>query len=246
MLIVAIAEPIGGNVGFSDRHCLLGDDGSPLQVHRGRVRATYQNLLSRRGWSGRTTIDPNHSAVVEGDHYLTAMTPAQRDAVESTIEQGQSDVVRKALPPTVLTSDETAELVAEFPAAVGGRRMDDMTIRNLVGGEQDVFVAACGDQLAGQWGPVGKPCPARPWVCLMCPLAVFLPRHAPNLLRLKAFFARQFRQMPVDQFVMVFGPYADRLDNEVLPLFDPRVLTQAAVGLRDDDTEIALRPEETT
>jgi Transposase DDE domain len=32
---------------------------------------------------------------------------------------------------------------------------------------------------------------------------VFAPRHAPNLLRLKAFFARQFRQMPVPQFLAV-------------------------------------------
>ena len=34
--------------------------------------------------SGRATIDPNHSPEVEGDHYLTAATPAQRDAVEAS------------------------------------------------------------------------------------------------------------------------------------------------------------------
>ncbi len=246
MPVVSIIGRDGMNAQFVRRHGLIADDGSSLPLHRGRIRTTYQNLLSRRGWTGRTTIDPNHSAAVEGDHYLTAMTPAQRDSVESIIEQGQSDIVRKALPPTVLSGEQTADLVAGFPVAIGQRRIDDATVLELVGGEQDVFVAACTDQLAGQWGPVGKPCPARPWVCLMCPLAVFLPRHAPNLLRLKAFFARQFRQMPAGQFVRVFGPYANRLDHEILPLFDLRVLDHATTAVRDDDTEIPLRPEETT
>ena len=71
-----------------------------------------------------------------------------------------------------------------------------------------MFTAACADQLSGLHGPKGKPCPARPWVCLLCPLAVFAPRHAANLLRLKAFFSRQWRQMPAAQFMAVFGPYA--------------------------------------
>ncbi|HEX6359916.1 hypothetical protein [Actinophytocola sp.] len=37
-------------------------DGVPIPIHRARIRTTYQNLLSRRGWTGRTTIDPNHSS----------------------------------------------------------------------------------------------------------------------------------------------------------------------------------------
>lgn len=244
--VVSVAGQPGKNAIFSRDQGLLADDGSPLQIHRGRIRATYLNLLSRRGWTGRTTIDPNHSASVEGDHYLTATTPAQLDAVESIIEDGQADVIRKALPPTVLTETQVAELVTEIPTAVGRHRMDNAAIVELVGGEKDVFVSACTDQLAGLWGPVGKPCPARPWVCLLCPLAVFLPHHAPNLLRLKAFFARQFRQMSTDQFMKVFGPYAHRLDNEILPLFDAEVLDRATVAVRDDDSEIPLRPEETT
>lgn len=234
------------NARFARRHELVADDGSPLKIHRGRIRATYHNLLARRGWTGRATIDPNHSAAVEGDHYVTATTPAQRELVESIIEEGQSDIIRKSIPPTVLSGDQTADLVARFPSEIAQRQIDDETIQELVGGERDVFLAACTDQLSGQWGPAGKPCPARPWVCLMCPLAVFLPRHAPNLLRLKAFFARQFRQMTTDQFISVFGPYSDRLDSEILPLFEQRILDQAATTVADDDTELPLRPEETT
>jgi hypothetical protein len=108
-----------------------------------------------------------------------------------------------------------------------------------------VFVAACADQLSGLHGPKGKPCPARPWVCLLCPLAVFAPRHAANLLRLKAFFSRQWQQMTTAQFMAVFGPYAHRID-EVLDRFDPALLAHGARGVADDDTELPLRPEEAT
>jgi hypothetical protein len=75
---------------------------------------------------------------------------------------------------------------------------------------------------------------------------VFAPRHAANLLRLKAFFARQFRGMPLAQFMAVFGRYADRLDHDILPRFSPAVLAAAAGQVGDRDDELPLRPEETT
>ncbi|MEU6718724.1 hypothetical protein ABZ897_45285 [Nonomuraea sp. NPDC046802] len=123
--------------------------------------------------------------------------------------------------------------------------LDNAAIAELVGGARDVFTAACGDQLSGLHGPAGRPCPARPWVCLLCPLAVFAPRHAANLLRLKAFFSRQWQQMPAAQFMAVFGPYAVRI-GQVLDRFDPAVVAVAAAVVGDTDEEIPLRPEERT
>ncbi len=61
----------------------------------------------------------------------------------------------------------------------GVLNLDDATIAGLLSGEQDVFTAACADPLSGLHGPAGKPCPARPWVCLLCPLAVFTPPGTP-------------------------------------------------------------------
>ncbi|WAX76997.1 hypothetical protein [Streptomyces sp. KMM 9044] len=124
--------------------------------------------------------------------------------------------------------------------------LDAVAIAELVGGERDVFTAACADQLAGVHGPAGQPCPARPWVCLLCPLSVFLPRHAANLLRLNAFFSRQFRQMSTENFVRVFGPYADRLATEILPKLSEETKEKAAREVADDDTGLPLRPEEGT
>ena len=156
-------------------------------------------------------IDPNHSPEVEGDHYLSATTPTQRRAVEAIVEDAQHDLLRRAHPPTVIPERDIAALARDYPRLLASIRLDDAVIGELVGGTRDVFTAACADQLSGLHGPKGKPCPARPWVCLLCPLAVFAPRHAPNLLRLKAFFSRQWQQMPAAQSMAVFGPYSHGL-----------------------------------
>ena len=74
---------------------------------------------------------------------------------------------------------------------------------------------------------------------------MFAPRHAANLLRLKAFFSRQWQQMPAAQFMAVFGPYSQRV-SQVLDRFDPAVVTRAAASIGDRDDEIPLRPEELT
>lgn len=243
------AGPVHRNVirRWAAGHQLCDDDGRPLKIHRHRIRTTHQSLRDKRAWTGnsRATIDPNHGPGVEGDRYLTATTPAQRDAVDIIIEDAQHDVVRRAHPPTVLTDDDTAALAGGWPELLAGLRLDDVVVAELLGGRRDVFVAACADQLSGLHGPPGQPCPARPWVCLLCPLAVFAPRHATNLLRLKAFFSRQWRAMPAAQFMAVFGPYAQRID-QVLGRYQPAVLAGAAAQVADDDDELPLRPEELT
>jgi hypothetical protein len=222
---------------------LRGDDGHLLRVHKHRIRTTFEYRRDKSAWTGRTTIDPNHSARVEGDHYLSQPTPAQQDALNSVIEDAQGDLVRKARTPLVLSTEHAAQAATELPHRMAGLELTDTVIVEMVAGQRDVFTAACGDQLAGLHGPAGKPCPG---VCLLCPLAVFAPRHAPNLLRLKAFFARQFRQMPVTQFMAVFGPYAQRLDADILPRFAPAVLATATNEVSNQDDELPLRPEETT
>ena len=157
----------------------------------------------------------------------------------------QHDLIRRAHPPAVLTEDDAASLARDYPQLVTTLGLDDTVLAELVGGERDVFTAACADQLSGLHGPKGQPCPARPWVCLLCPLAIFAPRHAASLLRLKAFFSRQWQQMPAAQFMAVFGPYSQRI-GQVLDRFDPAVLDQAARQVTDDDSGIPLRPEERT
>ena len=229
------------------RHGVAGDDGGPLKIHRSRIRTTHHAMRDRSAWtgSGRATIDPNHSPHVEGDHYLSATTPSQQRAVEAIVEDAQHDLLRRAHPPVVVTEEDSVALLGGYPQLIASLQLKDAAIVELVGGQRDVFVAACADQLSGLHGPKGKPCPARPWVCLLCPLAVFAPRHASNLLRLKVFFSRQWRQMPAAQFMAVFGPYSQRI-SQVLACYDPTVLAQASRGVGDHDDELPLRPEELT
>jgi hypothetical protein len=166
------------------------DDGQSLSLHGGRIRATYHRRRDRAAWTGRTTIDPNHSARVEGDHYLTSHTPAQLDAIEGIIEQAQGDIRRKAEPPVVVTTEDAAAFATAFPRLMEDAGLHAARGRALLSGEQDVFVAACASPLNSPHAPAGTLCPARPWVCLLCPLAAFTPRHLPNLLRLEEYFSQ--------------------------------------------------------
>jgi hypothetical protein len=165
--------------------------------------------------------------------------------VDALVEDAQHDLLRRAQPPVVITEEDAAGLARDYPRLVAVLALDDTVLAELVGGERDVFTAACADQLSGLHGPKGKPCPARPWVCLLCPLAVFAPRHAVNLLRLRAFFSRQWQQMPSAHFMAVFGPYSQRV-SQVLERFDPAVIAAAASGVSGSDDEMPLRPEEAT
>lgn len=225
---------------FTTAAGLLDDDGGQLRLHGGRIRATYQHRRDRSTWTGRTTIDPNHSAQVEGDHYLHSHTTAQLEALDTIIEQAQSDLRRKAKSPVIITGQDAAEFAASFPAMVEQAGLDADAITALLTGQQDVFVAACAAPLNSPYAPVGTLCPARPWVCLLCPLATFAPRHLPNLLRLKAFFARQGTELTATQFLALFGPYAARLDNDVLPRFAAADIATASQLANENGAEAGV------
>ncbi|MDG9713003.1 hypothetical protein [Streptomyces sp. DH10] len=229
---------------------LMGDDGKPLAMNMHRIRTTYDSMRDRRAWAGsrRATLDPNRSPQVEGDHYLKAGTPKQRELVDEIIAEAQNDMLRRAEAPVVLADEDVAVLVRDYPEKVAALGLNDEALDALVGGARDVFTAACGDQLSGLHGPKGQPCPARPWVCLLCPLALFTPRHLPNLMRLRAFFARQWDQMTQAEFMGVFGRYDQRLAELLAPdaHFTSKALLAATAQVIDDDTELPLRPEEGT
>jgi hypothetical protein len=165
------------------------------------------------------------------------------DAIEGVIEQAQHDLRRKAMPPVVVTSENAAAFTTAFPSLVEDAGLDTVAINALLAGEQDVFVAACADPLNNPHAPAGTLCPARPWVCLLCPLAAFAPRHLPNLLRLKEYFSQQGRRMTAAQFMRIFGPYAARLDEDILPRFGAAAIDVVTRQLTDT-AELPLHLEE--
>ena len=96
--------------------------GQPIGIHRHRIRTTYLSLRDKRAWAGnqRARVDPNHTPAIEGDHYFTATTPAQRQAVEAIVEDAQQDLVRRAHPPVVLGEDGSAALAADMLGTIAG------------------------------------------------------------------------------------------------------------------------------
>ncbi|SHG75404.1 hypothetical protein [Streptoalloteichus hindustanus] len=65
---------------------------------------------------------------------------------------------------------------------------------------------------------------------------------------MQAFFARQWRHLPSAQFMVLFGPYAQRIDA-ILAAFrdrDPELLVRAVHDVADTDAELPLLPEERT
>ncbi len=229
---------------FVARHGLVGDDGQPLRLHFAALRATYF-ARHDRAWNGALRIDANHSRVVEGDHYL-AQTRAS-DAIEATIEAAQREAVRKAaLAPLTLISPEELDRLDADPAAAGARlAMTADAARQLIGGERDVFAAACKDFYNSPHGEAGSPCPAPVWACLFCPLAVFTPSKVPNLLRLRAHLDRQWKSLPASEWMALYGAAHLRLERDILAGFGAAVL-DAAQSVVDGDLagDLYLRPEE--
>lgn len=243
-------KPDEGN--WYERNGLVDAEGNPFLIHGPRIRTTFEASKDRRIWqsTSRARIDPNHTPAVEGAHYVAHQTPTQKAATEAIIESAQSDLIRRSQHPLVIKNDDDLVMFLEgFPAEAARLGLDDAALAELIGGERDVFAAACGDQLSGLHGPVGKACPARPWICMLCPLALFAPRHLPNLMRLRAFFTRQWQQTPAAAFMAHFGPYAQRLDDllsQQSNYFTEAALRDAAGQVADTDHELPLRPEELT
>ena len=231
---------------FVARHGLLGDDGAPLRLRFSVLRPTYF-ARHDRDWNGALRIDANHSAAVEGDHYL-APTRAS-SAIDAVIEAAQRDAVRKAAtaPLTLLSAEELDRLAASPSAAASRLAMSREAARELVDGERDVFAAACKDFHNSPHGPAGSPCPAPVWTCLSCPLAVFTPSHVPNLLRLRAHLDRQWRSLGSTEWMSAYGASHLRLERDILASFPPP-LVHAAQAVVDGDLDPAdglyLPPEQ--
>jgi hypothetical protein len=66
------------------------------------------------------------------------------------VEDAQHDLLRKAHPPTVVTDEDAATVARDYPQLVTALNLDDTVLAELIGGQRDVFTAACADQLAGR------------------------------------------------------------------------------------------------
>jgi len=215
---------------FVARHGLLDDDGAPMRLRFGGLRATYFARHDRH-WNGALRIDPNHSARVEGDHYL-AQTRAS-DPLEATIEAAQRDALRKAAtaPLTLFDPDELAALVDDPEAAAVRLGITASAAAELLAGQRDVFAAACKDFYHSPHGAPGVACPSPVWTCLFCPLAVFTPAKVPNLLRLRDHLEAQWKELGAEEWMHLYGAAQVRLERDILARFPASVLETARAAV---------------
>lgn len=119
--------------GWVQAHDLRDDDGELLRIDRRRLRTTFIAQRGQRQWSLRAAIDPNHSPQAEGDHYLSAVTPAQKAVVEEIARDAQGDLLRRAS--AALVVDEAAS-AAGHPEEVHRLGLAENVLAELLSGQR--------------------------------------------------------------------------------------------------------------
>ncbi|WP_448059069.1 hypothetical protein [Cellulomonas hominis] len=221
---------------FLTRHHLRSDDGELLRLNLRRLRTTWTARKSKF-WHGAVTVDPNHSATVEGDRYLTRS--ADPGEVDTLVEDAQADLMRRAdhVALVLATDDELADQV-DSPGATWARGQDEASST----APWDMFAAACRDPFKSPFSPAGSFCAAAVWSCLVCPLAVITPSKLPALLRLHDFLQARSAAVTEREWVVAYAPAWVQLTTRVLPRFDDATLA-AARAIVTNDEEIAMPAE---
>jgi hypothetical protein len=216
---------------FLDAHALRDDDRTRLALDFRRLRTTWIARKSRY-WHGAVTVDPNHTAAVEGDHYVTGA--ARPDEVASLVEEAQRDLLRRAEHVAlVLTPD--AELADRVDGPDASRVRAEHEQPAVHGGEWDMFAAACRDPFDSPFSPKGSFCVAAVWSCLVCPLAVITPSKLPALLRLQDYLQQRSAEVDERAWAVAYAPAWVQLTTRILPRFDETALAAARAALENDD-----------
>ncbi|MFB7224956.1 hypothetical protein [Streptomyces sp. NPDC056227] len=155
--------------GWVQAHDLRDDDGELLRIDRRRLRTTFIAQRGQRQCPLRATIDPNHSPQVEGDHYLSAATPAQKAVVEEIARDAQGDLLRRAS--AALVVDEAAS-AAGLPEEVHRLGLAENILAELLSGQRTRSAGpaptsslACTGRRASRVGPGPGPACSALWRC---------------------------------------------------------------------------------
>jgi hypothetical protein len=222
-------------LGFLERHRLRDDNGAPLALDFRRLRATWV-VRKEKFWHGAITIDPNHSATVEGDNYLTR--GADLDAVDGVIEDAQRALALRSehVALVIAPDDELADQV-DGPAAATARS----SAPQPSGQEWDMFAAMCRDPFDSPFSSKGEFCVAAVWSCLVCPLALVVPSKLPALLRLHNYLQRQSEVVSQRDWLVAYAPAWVALTTRILPRFSDATIA-AARGADDEDLAVPVDP----
>lgn len=201
---------------FITQFGLCDDSGAPMSLDLRRLRTTW-NAMNARNWYGMLPTDPNRSVGVEGDHYL--FRSQDEEVINLEIEAAFTSIRVKAAAQeiNVVPEEDLFDLAAQT-------RDDGMADS---GTNMDMFAAMCSNPFQSPFSRLGTLCDAAVWNCLVCPNALFLRSHLPNLIRLHEHMMRRWSEMPPSQWINVYAAAWVVLVERILPEFGTQELREA-------------------
>jgi hypothetical protein len=153
---------------WTERHGIRDEQGKPLRLNLTRLRKTHKAAWYRRTGGQLDRFAVGHTVAVAANHY--ADIPALRISTRPPLPTLWG--TRSALHPCVLSSEDEAAIRADRGEAIGLPVSGRATVNALFSGEQDVWLASCGDFYKSPFGAEGDACPSPFWGCLECSNAV--------------------------------------------------------------------------
>ncbi|RRH92171.1 hypothetical protein EH240_31205 [Mesorhizobium tamadayense] len=204
---------------WTGSHGIVDDDGEPLRLVLSRLRKTHKAFwyLKTEGHMARFAV--GHTPEIAARHY--ADIPSLRPLHEATVAEAFSEVVAVA-GPIILVPDDEDSWRQSHTASEGSSDVDA-----LLGGEQDVWLAACSGFDRSPFGELGSPCPQPFWGCLECRNAVITARKLPAIIAFLRFIEEQRTGLPAADWAMKFGRAHHRIAKQVLPAFPESVVAEA-------------------
>lgn len=225
---------------FVEKFGLVDDEGKPLALNLARLRKTQKADWYKRTGGQLEIFAVGHTIPVAANHY--ADIPALRHLHEQTIVAALTDAMAPALHPRIVLPEDEARL--RISARANDLPVPPERTGPLLDGEQDLWLAACGNFLASPFGRQGEACPTPFWGCLECPNAVITARKLPALIAFQAFMDEQREALsPGDWNEKFHRPY-HRIAGQILPMFPPSVVENARIGAEGATAPLLYLPPE--
>ena len=176
-----------------------------------------------------------HTVDIAARHY--ADIPSLRPLHEQTVADALEEVLAG---PMILPPQDEDRLRGELASP----DPDDGGISTaLLDGEQDVWLASCGNFFSSPFASVGTPCPTPFWACLDCRNAVITARKLPAILAFLSFVDAQRICLSAAEWTAKFGHAHDRIVQQILPAFAEGVVARARAQVANDPPTVYLPPE---
>lgn len=204
---------------WTGRHGIVDDNGQPLRLVLSRLRKTHKALwyLKTDGHMARFAV--GHTPEIAARHY--ADIPSLRPLHEATVAEALAEVAAAA-GPIILTPDDEDSWRRGETVPEASNDADA-----LLGGEQDVWLAACSGFDRSPFGEVGSPCPQPFWGCLECRNAVITARKLPALIAFQRFIEEERAGLSAADWAVKFGRTHHRITKQILPVFPDSLIDEA-------------------